>query len=278
MKLKLGFSPCPNDTFIFDAMVHGRIDTEGLEFEYVLSDIEELNKSAMSGDPDITKISCFAYTFAAQNYLILDSGSALGHRNGPLLVSKRKIDPSDLNSLRIAIPGKFTTANLLFSIAWPGVLNKTEYLFSDIEDVILRDKADAGLIIHETRFTYYHRGLLKIADLGEYWEKLTGLPVPLGMIVINRRLPEKVALKVNRIIRRSLEYAWHDALASYDFVVSNAREMDSSAMNNHIKLYVNRFTQNLGREGKRCIGELFRIANEKGIIPHLPDRIFLTSN
>jgi 1,4-dihydroxy-6-naphthoate synthase len=278
MKLTLGFSPCPNDTFIFDAMVHGRIDTEGLEFDYMMADVEELNRKAFAGDLDITKMSFYAYAFAVHNYLILDSGSALGHRNGPLLISKNKIDPSKLSEARIAIPGKYTTANMLFSIAWPEAVNKTEYLFSSIEEALLKDEVDAGLIIHETRFTYQKRGLHKIADLGEFWDKLTGLPVPLGTIVVNRRLSEDIALKVNRIIRRSLEYAYHDSLASYDFVVANAKEMDSTVMNKHIKLYVNKFTLNLGRDGKKAINELYRIAAEKGIILSLPDRIFLTSH
>jgi 1,4-dihydroxy-6-naphthoate synthase len=276
MKLTLGFSPCPNDTFIFDAMVHGRIDTEGLEFDYLLSDVEELNRKAFTGELDITKMSFYAYAYAAANYLILDSGSALGHRNGPLLISKHKIDTSNLAKLRIAIPGKYTTANMLFSIAWPDAVNKTEYLFSSIEDALLKEEVDAGLIIHETRFTYNKRGLHKVADMGEFWEKLTGLPIPLGTIVASRRLPEEVALKVNRIIRRSLEYAYHNSIASYDFVVANAREMDSTVMNNHIKLFVNKFTLNLGKDGKKAVSELYRIAGEKGLLPALPDRIFLT--
>jgi Predicted periplasmic solute-binding protein len=278
MKLTLGFSSCPNDTFIFDAMVHGRIDTEGLEFNYLLADVEELNRKAFSDDLDITKMSFCAYAYAAQNYLILDSGSALGHRNGPLLISKYKIDPSKLTSARIAIPGKYTTANMLFSIAWPEALKKTEYLFSSIEEALLKEEMDAGLIIHETRFTYHKNGLHKIADMGEFWEKLTGLPIPLGTIAVNRRLPEDIALKVNRIVRRSLEYAYHNSIASYDFVVANAKEMDSTVMNNHIKLFVNKFTMNLGKDGKKAISELFRIAGEKGLIPELPDRIFLTSH
>ena len=277
MKLTLGFSPCPNDTFIFDAMVHGRIDTEGLEFDYFLADVEELNRKSLASEVDITKMSYHAYAYAAQNYLILDSGSALGHRNGPLLISKRIINPSDLVDKRIAIPGKYTTANLLFSIAWPDAVNKIEYLFSDIEDALLKDEVDAGLIIHETRFTYYKRGLNKIADMGEYWEKLTGLPIPLGAIVINRNVPRDIAQKVNRILRRSLEYAYRDSFASYDFVSGNAKEMDSTVMNNHIKLFVNEYTLNLGNKGKEAINELFRIAGEKGVIPALPERIFLNS-
>ena len=277
MKLTLGFSSCPNDTFIFDAMVHGRIDTEGLEFDYFLADVEELNRKALASEIDITKMSYHAYAYVAQNYMILDSGSALGHRNGPLLISKRLINPSELPDATIAIPGKYTTANLLFSIAWPDALKKTEYLFSDIENALLKDEVDAGIIIHETRFTYQKRGLLKIEDMGEYWEKLTGLPIPLGTIVIKRNVPEDIALKVNRILRRSLEYAYKDSFASYDFVSGNAKEMDSTVMNNHIKLFVNEFTLNLGIKGREAINALFRIAGEKGVIPSLPGRIFLTS-
>ena len=277
MKLTLGFSPCPNDTFIFDAMVHGRIDTGGLEFDYSLADVEELNRRAFSGNIDITKMSCYAYAYAAMDYLILDSGSALGHKNGPLLISSKKLDTSELAGARIAIPGKYTTANLLFSLAWPDAVNKTEYVFSDITDALLKDEADAGLIIHEIRFTYHRKGLIRIADLGKYWEEQTGLPIPLGIIVINRKIPADTALKVNRIIRRSLEYAYHNPLASYDFVKSNAAEMSNAVINNHIKLYVNKHTLNLGKGGKKAISELFRIAREKDVIPELPDRIFLTS-
>jgi 1,4-dihydroxy-6-naphthoate synthase len=276
MKLTLGFSPCPNDTFIFDAMVHGRIDTEGLEFDYFLADVEELNRRAMASAVDITKISYHAYSYIAGDYLILDSGSALGHRNGPLLVSRREISSSELTGARIAIPGKYTTANLLFSIAWPEATNKTEYLFSDIPDVLLRDEADAGLIIHETRFTYASKGLTKIADLGEFWETLTGMPIPLGAIVVNRNIPAEIALKVNRIVRRSLEYAYKDSFASFQFVSEHANDMDSKVMNNHIKLFVNEFTLNLGTKGREAINELFKMAGERKVIPALPGRIFLT--
>jgi 1,4-dihydroxy-6-naphthoate synthase len=276
MKLTLGFSPCPNDTFIFDALVNGRIDTEGLEFEYFLADVEELNRRAFASEVDITKISCHAYAYAAADYLILDSGSALGYGNGPLLICKNPVEPEKLKDARIAIPGKYTTANLLFSIAWPEALNKTEYLFSDIEEVLLREEADAGLIIHETRFTYQRKGLQKIADMGEYWERLTGLPVPLGSIVIHRRIPEDIALKFNRILRRSIEYAGENTLASYDFVASHAREMESTVIKSHISLFVNDFSITLGIDGRKALTELFRIAREKGITPAVPDRIFLT--
>lgn len=276
MKLTLGFSPCPNDTFIFDAMVHNRIDTEGLQFEYALADVEELNRRAFLADIDITKMSFHAYAYAAKNYFILDSGSALGYRNGPLLISMKDKNLSDIDNMSIAIPGKYTTANLLFSIAWPNATNKKEYLFSDIDRAILSGEVDAGLIIHETRFTFHRKGLHKLADMGEYWENLTGLPIPLGVIVARRNLPADILDKINRIIRRSLDYAYNDSFASFDFVSANAREMDSTVMNNHIKLFVNEFSLDLGKEGKNAVIELFRIAHEKGIIPDLPERIFLT--
>jgi len=274
MTLTLGFSPCPNDTFIFDAMVHGKVDTEGLEFSYYLADIEELNRKAFTGKPDITKISSFAYAFAAGNYMILNSGSALGFNNGPLLVSKGEINTASLATARIAIPGRYTTANMLFSIAWPEAVNKKEYLFSEIEDAVLRGEADAGLIIHESRFTYEKKGLRKIADMGEFWEKLTGLPIVLGMIVINRRIPSETTLAVNRVIQRSVEFALRDPAASQGFVSENAREMGRDVMRKHIELYVNKFTVNLGQEGRKAVTELYRIAAGKGIIPVLPQQIF----
>jgi 1,4-dihydroxy-6-naphthoate synthase len=276
MKLTLGFSPCPNDTFIFDAMVHGRIDTEGLEFDYFLADVEELNRRAFTGQVDITKMSYHAYAFAASNYLILDSGSAIGRKNGPLLISKRPLDEGKLSDKLIAIPGKYTTANLLFSISWPEASNKKEYLFSDIEAALLNNEVDAGLIIHETRFTYQKKGLIKIADMGEFWEKLTDLPVPLGAIVVKRTVPDEIALKVNRIVRRSLEYAYKNSMASFDFVVNNAQEMNKNVMNHHIKLFVNEFTLNLGKEGRLAINKLFKVASEMKVIPVIPERIFLT--
>jgi 1,4-dihydroxy-6-naphthoate synthase len=276
MKLTMGFSPCPNDTFIFDAMVHGRIDTEGLKFDYFLADVEELNHRAFTGQVDITKMSYHAYAYASQDYLILDSGSALGRKNGPLLISRRPLDPEELSDKLIAIPGKYTTANLLFSISWPEALNKKEYIFSDIEAALLNNEVDAGLIIHETRFTYQKKGLLKIADMGEFWEKLTDMPVPLGAIVVKRTIPDEIALKVNRIVKRSLEYAYKNSMASFDFVVNNAQEMNKNVMNNHIKLFVNEFTLNLGEEGRSAINKLFKVASEKKVIPPIPERIFLT--
>ena len=275
MKLTLGFSPCPNDTFIFEAMVNGRIDTEGLEFDWFLADVEELNRRAIEGSVDITKMSYHAYARAAAGYLILDAGSALGRNNGPLVVSRRMINPDELNDALIAIPGKYTTANLLFSIFWPEATHKREYLFSDIPGAILSGEVDAGLIIHETRFTYESLGLLKIADTGERWEELTGMPVPLGGIVVNRRVDEATAARVNRAIRRSIDYAYASPEASVSFIRKYAMESDPEVMREHIELFVNSFSLSLGQEGRAAIERLYAVALEKGVIEPLPERIFL---
>jgi 1,4-dihydroxy-6-naphthoate synthase len=275
MKLSLGFSPCPNDTFIFEALVHGKVDTEGVSFDWFLADVEELNHRAMEGTVDVTKMSFHAYALAASNYLILDSGSALGRNNGPLVVSRHKMYPDELDNALIAIPGKYTTANLLFSIFWPGASRKREYLFSDIPEAVMSGEADAGLIIHETRFTYLSLGLQKVADTGEYWEKMTGLPVPLGGIVVNRSVSEDIAGKVSRSIRRSIEYARADPSASIDFIRRHAREIDSKVTKDHISLYVNEFSLSLGQEGKAAIAKLYSVANERKVIGAMPERIFL---
>jgi len=275
MKLTLGFSPCPNDTFIFEALVHGRVDTEGVSFDWFLADVEELNRRAMEGSVDVTKMSFHAYAVAAANYLILDSGSALGHNNGPLVVSRRKMYPDELEDALIAIPGKYTTANLLFSIFWPGASRKREYIFSDIPEAVMSGEVDAGLIIHETRFTYLSLGLKKVADTGEYWEKMTGMPVPLGGIVVHRSVNEDVAAKVSRSIRRSIEYAWADQSASVDFIRRHAREIDSAVTREHISLFVNGFSLSLGKDGKAAIERLYSVARERKVLGDMPERIFL---
>lgn len=275
MTLTLGFSPCPNDTFIFEAMVHQRVDTEGIEYNWFLADVEELNRKALQADVDITKMSYHAYAHAARNYLLLDSGSALGRKNGPLVVSRRKIDPEELDNAVIAIPGHYTTANLLFSIFWPEAKNKREFLFSDIPAAVLSGEVDAGLIIHETRFTYEALGLSKVADTGELWEEMTGLPIPLGGIVINRNVSEDTALKVNRTIRRSLEYAYSNPGASTDFIAKHAKEVSPEVMKEHISLFVNRFTLSLGEEGRRAVERLFSVAAHRKVISPMPERIFL---
>ncbi|HWS00290.1 MAG TPA: 1,4-dihydroxy-6-naphthoate synthase [Prolixibacteraceae bacterium] len=269
MNLSLGFSTCPNDTFIFDAMVNGRIDTEGVRFKLHLADVEELNRMAFNSSIDITKVSYHAFAYLSENYQLLTSGSALGYGNGPLLISRHKIYPDELRDLKIAIPGKYTTANLLLSLAYPHLKNKTEYLFSDIEEVVRSGEADAGVIIHENRFTYQSKGLKKIVDLGEYWEQQNGLPIPLGGIIVRRSLPQEIRLTINRVLRRSVEYAFQNPDDSLPFVRKNAQSMDETVMRKHIQLYVNDFSLDLGPKGMEAITTLYGKSIEKGLFPPL---------
>ncbi|TND04533.1 MAG: hypothetical protein FD123_3802 [Bacteroidetes bacterium] len=245
--LVLGFSPCPNDCFMFDAMIHGRIDTEGLSFDLCMDDVETLNRRAFAGEADITKLSYHAFAYCTDQYDLLDAGSALGRNCGPLLISKRDISPDEIRSgkLQIAIPGKYTTANFLLGLAFPEAANKTELVFSAIEDAVLNGKADAGLIIHENRFTYAARGLKKIIDLGEFWESATGLPIPLGGIAVRRSLPGETREKINRVLRKSVEFAFANRSASLPFVKTHAQEMSEEVMYKHIDLYVNNFSVSL---------------------------------
>jgi 1,4-dihydroxy-6-naphthoate synthase len=278
MTLSLGFSPCPNDCFMFDAIVHRRIDTEGLEFSVRLADVEALNKAAFAGEADVTKLSYHAFAHCASNYALLDAGSALGRNCGPLLVSKRAISGDEVaaGNLRIAIPGKYTTANFLLGLAFPDARDTTELVFSAIEPALLNDEYDAGLIIHENRFTYEAKGLKKIVDLGEFWERETGAPIPLGGIVVNRSLPDDVKQRVNRALRRSVEYAFAHRAASLPFVREHAQELSEEVMYRHIDLYVNEYSIDLGPEGRRAVELLFERARAAGIIPGLSENLFLS--
>ncbi len=275
MKLTLGFSPCPNDTFIFDALIHHKIDTEGLDFDVYLGDVEDLNTKAFNSELDITKISYHAYGFLTDTYVLLDSGSALGKGCGPLLVQSSKVQSLRLADAKIAIPGKMTTANFLLSIAHPEATNKIEMLFSDIENAVLNGKVDAGLIIHENRFTYQEKGLKKIIDLGEYWENTTGKLIPLGGIIIKRNLPTETISKVNRILRKSIEYAFANPDSPLDYMKCNAQEMDKSVMMQHVELYVNKYSIDLGVNGRDAITQMFNLAQQKGIIPKIANSLFV---
>lgn len=275
MKLSLAFSPCPNDTFIFDAMIHQKIDTEGLRFEVIMEDVEALNRRAAAGKVDITKLSYHAYAYLNDQYVLLDAGSALGNNCGPMLIAKKSLDESEINQGPIAIPGRMTTANFLFSLAYPEAVLKKEMVFSEIQDAILDNKVAGGVIIHENRFTYQSKGLIKIIDLGEYWETLTGLPIPLGGIVVNRNLPEAIQHSVNRVMQRSVRFAMDHPDESKPFVVANAQEMEESVMYQHIHLYVNNYTENLGEKGKQAVNTLFNMAIEKGLISQFKSNIFL---
>jgi 1,4-dihydroxy-6-naphthoate synthase len=277
MRLTLGFSPCPNDCFMFDAIVNRRIDLEGLEFTARLADVEALNNSAFAGEADVTKLSYHAYAHCTGDYVLLDAGSALGRNCGPLLISKRAIASQEVASggIRIAIPGRFTTANFLLGLAFPEARDKTPLLFSEIESALLDERFDAGLIIHENRFTYADKGLKKIIDLGEYWEGETGAPIPLGGIVIKRSLPDDVKQRVNRVLRRSVEYAFAHRAASLDYVRAHAQEMSEDVMYRHIDLYVNEYSVDLGSEGRRAVELLFEKAAATGIIQRTSHTLFL---
>jgi 1,4-dihydroxy-6-naphthoate synthase len=277
MTLTLGFSPCPNDCFMFDAIVHRRIDLEGLDFSVELADVEALNQAAFAGGIDVTKLSYHAYAYCAGDYVLLDAGSALGRNCGPLLISRRLIAPEEVaaGALRIAIPGTFTTANFLLGLAFPAAQNKTPLLFSAIEPALLDDAYDAGLIIHENRFTYEAKGLKKIIDLGEFWEGETGAPIPLGGIVVKRSLPGEVRQTVNRVLRRSVEYAFAHRSASLPFVREHAQEMSDDVMYRHIDLYVNQYSIDLGADGRRAVELLFEKARATGIIPAVTSGLFL---
>jgi len=277
MKLSLAYSPCPNDCFMFDAMVHGRIDTEGLTFDVRLLDIDALNAAALAGEFDATKLSFHAYPYCADNYVLLDAGSALGNGCGPLLISKREIPQSEVaaGGVRIAIPGRLTTANFLCGLAFPQAQDKTPIVFSDIEPAVLDGRFDAGLIIHENRFTYAAKGLKKIIDLGEFWEGETGAPIPLGGIVVRRALSDGVQPAVNRVMRRSVEFAFAHPEASLPYVRAHAQEMSEEVMYKHIDLYVNQYSVNLGSEGRRAIELMFARANAVGIVPDVAAPLFL---
>jgi 1,4-dihydroxy-6-naphthoate synthase len=280
MKLTLGFSPCPNDTFIFDALIHHKIDTEGLEFDVFFEDVETLNKKVFLSKLDISKISYHAYAYALENYILLNAGSALGFGVGPLLIGKNPdltFENVSKNSenLKVAIPGKYTTANFLLGLAFPNLNNKILYSFSDIEGALLQEEVDLGLIIHENRFTYQKKGLHKIIDLGDFWEEKTTSPIPLGGIVVNRRIDLETQHKIDRVLRKSVEYAFANPKSAIGFIKLHAQEMDEEVMYKHIDLYVNQFSVDLGQEGRKAIQTLFDQALALKTIPEVSQKLFL---
>jgi 1,4-dihydroxy-6-naphthoate synthase len=266
MTISLGFSPCPNDTFIFDALVNHKIDTKGLSFEVQLEDVQTLNQWAIEGKLDISKISYGVLPLVLNQYKVLNSGGALGNGVGPLLITKNPaLSLADINKLSIAIPGKNTTAHLLFSLAYPNAFNKSFYVFHEIEDLVLSGSVDAGVIIHENRFTYQQKGLHKLMDLGNYWEEQTGLSIPLGGIMAHNRLIDSVAIQVDELIRKSVEYAFAHYPHVSAYVQQHAQEMSEQVMRQHIDLYVNDFSLDLGITGKAAVHKLLEVA--QNIIP-----------
>ncbi len=260
---------------MFDALINGRLEGKEFSFDVVMADIEELNKMAVDGESDISKISYAAYPAISDKYHFLNAGSALGYKNGPLIISKRKIYPDELGDVKIAIPGKMTTANFLLSILYPEVQNKSEYLFSDIEEAVQSNEMDAGLIIHETRFVYAKNGLKLVSDLGTLWEEKFNLPIPLGGIVVKRSLPDSLKLKIQQKVSESVRFAFANRLASLAYIKQHAQELDDAIINKHIDLYVNDFSIDLGEKGKDAIKMLFSKGEESGLFELKEKNIFV---
>jgi len=273
MNFTLGFSPCPNDTFIFDALVNKKIDTGDFHFEARLEDVETLNELAKNQVLDFTKISYGVLPLVAGNYKVMNSGSALGKGVGPLLISQKHVDFDDVEKYTIVIPGENTTAHLLFSLAFPNAKNKVFKRYDEIEKSVLESQKVLGVIIHENRFTYMERGLYKIVDLGNFWEEKTALPIPLGGIIGRRNLDENILMKVDALIKDSMEYAFENYPLITDYVKEHSQEMEPEVMKKHIDLYVNRFSINLGKDGRNAIQKFMRIYDEtrqnakQGLLP-----------
>jgi 1,4-dihydroxy-6-naphthoate synthase len=261
MIIKIGFSPCPNDTFIFDALVNKKIDTGEFDFEAVLEDVQTLNQWAIAGKLEVTKLSYAVLPLVLHQYNLLNSGSALGRGVGPLLIAKHPMDAGEVNEQLIAIPGENTTAHLLFSLAYPAAVNKVFLRYDEIEQFVLAGKG-LGVIIHENRFTYADKGLKKVVDLGDYWEQQTGNPIPLGGIVIKKETAMGQQQKIDALIKKSIEYAFSNYPQLNDYIRQHAQEMSEEVMRRHIDLYVNDYSIDLGREGKNAIQKLLEIYDQ----------------
>lgn len=260
MNFSLGFSPCPNDTFIFDALVNKKIDTEGLNFDVVLEDVQTLNHWAIEGRLDITKLSYGVLPLVRNQYHLLNSGSALGRGVGPLLISKDVNQENKVAEQIIAIPGRNTTAHLLFSFAYPSAVNKVFLRYDEIEKFVADGKG-LGVIIHENRFTYQEKGLHKITDLGDYWEKQIGAPIPLGGIVAKKTIDKKSCGIIERLIKKSIEYAYAQYPELNDYIKIHSQEMSEDVMRKHIELYVNEYSLDLGKIGHDAVDKLIEVYN-----------------
>lgn len=259
MKLRLNISTCPNDTFMFYALIHGKIDTKGYKFDVSLEDIDMLNKQVSEdSDCDISKISYAHYPNITESYKLLRSGSAMGSGNGPLLVSKHKIYPDEIPSLTIAIPGENTSANFLLNFVSPSIKQKKVYLFSDVSEAILTGEVDAGVLIHEERFSYPSKGLKLVLDLGEYWQQKSGSLIPLGAIVINRKLETGIQSDINYLVAESIRYAYKNPGESQRFIREHARELSDEVIEKHIKMFVNEYSLDITEYGISSVLKFFK--------------------
>jgi len=277
MTFTLGFSPCPNDTFIFDALVNKKINTGDFHFNVRLEDVETLNNLAKEKALDFTKISYGVFPLIVKDYKVMNSGSALGKGVGPLLISQKPVEFNEVEKYIIAIPGENTTAHLLFSLAFPNAKNKVFKRYDEIEKSVLESENVLGVIIHENRFTYMEKGLHKIVDLGNFWEEKTLLPIPLGGIVGRRNMDEKILMKVDALIKESMEYAFENYPLITDYVKQHSQEMEPEVMKKHIDLYVNNYSINLGKEGRNAIQKfmnVYRDTRQTSAQPALSDEEF----
>ncbi len=272
--LSLGYSPCPNDTFIFYALVHGKLP-DAPPVDELLEDIETLNGLALKGQLDATKISFHALAHLRDRYCLLHAGGALGRGCGPLVVSRTPVAPGDLNASRVAIPGELTTAALLLRLFAPDLHDRVVVPFHDIMSAVQRGDADAGVIIHESRFTYPDYGLHRVLDLGEWWESTTGHPIPLGGILARRDLGKDTAASLDRSLRESVEYAHANPEAVRGYIRSHAQEMDEGVMQQHIDLYVNEYTLDYGPDGEAAIHDLMTRAADAGIVPRSTTSLYM---
>lgn len=265
--LTLGYSPCPNDTFIFYGLVHGRIPLPGIRISEQLADVETLNQQALAATLELTKVSYHALGHLRERYVLLRSGGALGRGCGPLVIAPGPLTMNDLRGRRIAVPGRLTTANLLLQLYGEGFDNLVVMPFDQIMPAVLRGEAEAGVIIHESRFTYRQLGLHQVRDLGTWWEEYSGLPIPLGGILARRDLGPALIQSLEAALSASVAYAFSHPREPRDYIKRHSQELADEVIESHISLYVNDFSLDLGREGEKAVVELLRRAEQRGIIP-----------
>ncbi len=273
--LKLGYSPCPNDTYIFYALVHGKIDCNGLRFQERLEDVETLNRLALERELDISKVSCHALGFIRDEYCVLRTGGALGRGCGPLVVARDFDGIDELKGKKIALPGRYTTASLLFSLYGSGCGEIVFLPFHMIMEAVAKGEVDAGVIIHESRFTYASHGLKKVMDLGDWWEKETGHPIPLGCIVARRSLGKLILSGLERMMRESILYSGNNPSEVKGYIRSHSQEMSDEVCAAHIDLYVNDYSLELGREGESAMEALLDRAESSGLVPGSIKSLFI---
>jgi 1,4-dihydroxy-6-naphthoate synthase len=274
-EFNIGISPCPNDTYIFYALINKKIDLSGYKFNFIFRDVEQLNRLALEKELDICKLSYHAFAKVSFMYQLLRSGGAFGINKGPILVSKTKIYPDEIPYLKIAVPGLNTTAMMLLKLSYPDIVTPEEFVFNEIEEAVLSNQCDAGLLIHESRFTYRQKGLTKIIDLGELWGKDYGLPVPLGGIAIKREVKCSVKSDINQLIKRSIEYANINNKEVLEFAKQYANEMETDIMKKHIDLYVNSFSNDVGTDGEKAVITLFEMAKINNIVTDFENPLFI---